>query len=189
MSILRRAGRLCAALMIAALASGCVSVSLVSDYDPQIDAGLTTLYGETSAFVDEMVAEAGTPAGAYAANQGFYRVSAGKIAALTARAEANKALDHCPSTKLLSRAARSHVSSEVRQTLDRLSGDDCQVVLFTLLKDNFEQMRRFHEAQGAAGIPASARGPLLDGGVGAIIRAGLVVEAAKKADQSVRTKP
>ncbi len=70
----------------------------------QIDSGVTEVLADTTTFVARMIGEAGTPAGAFAANQDFYATEHGKIAALEARAEANRVLGLCPSTALVSEA-------------------------------------------------------------------------------------
>lgn len=174
--------RLLMAFALVGMTAGCASVTLVPAYDEQIDSGLTTLYGDTIAFVDRTTALAGTPEGAYAANSGFYDTADARIAALIVRAEAHRVLKDCPSTKLLDRAfAATAIPADVRGTIGTLPADDCQVVLLRLIKGGFDDMRTFHRAQGPRGIPPSARGPLIDGGVGALLRAGITVEIAKRA--------
>jgi len=162
--------------------AGCASVRLVPAYDDQIDTGLTSLYADTSVFVDRMIAARGTAAGSYDQNIGFYDGVDGRLEALIARAEAHRVLKDCPSTKLVGRAlAAVRLPADVRGQIGTLPADDCQVVLLRLTKSGFSDMRQFHQAQGAQGIPPSARGPLLDGGVGALLRAGITVEIAKRA--------
>lgn len=169
------------AALAALLVAGCAHVTLVPAYDEQIDAGLTALYGDTAVFVDRMIAAKGTPAGEYAANTGFYDGADGRLEALIARAEAHRVLRDCPSTKVIGRAlAAIRLPADVRGQIGTLPADDCQVVLLRLIKGGFGSMRAFHQAQGAIGIPPSARGPLLDGGVGALLRAGITVEIAKR---------
>ncbi len=178
-----------ALLAIGIMVWGCATTQLVSDYDEQIDSGLTQLYVDTSGFVDRMIVTAGTPAGAYGANKDFYAAGNARIEALILRAQAHKALDSCPSTEIVARALdAAKPPLGVSVYLSQIPRDDCQVVLFTVLKRSFEDLRTFHEAQGPLGIPASARGPILDGGVGAVIRAGLVVEIAKKKAQTSTTE-
>ena len=169
---------LCCALALA----GCAAVVLVPAYDEQIDSGLTSLYADTSVFVDRTIAAHGTPAGAYDQNVGFYDGADGRVEALIVRAEAHRVLKDCPSTKVATAAlAAARLPADVRGQIGVLPADDCQVVLLRLIKGGFADMRRFHQAQGALGIPPSARGPLLDGGVGALLRAGITVEIAKRA--------
>lgn len=172
----------CWAWVAALLLAACAPVTLVPPYDEQIDAGLTALYGDTTSFVDKMIAAKGTPAGVYAANTDFYDSADGRVEALIVRAEAHRALNNCPSTKVLDAAfAAARLPVDVRGQIGTLSSDDCQVVLMRLIKGGFSDMRRFHQAQGALGLPPSARGPLLDGGIGALLRAGITVEIAKRA--------
>ena len=68
------------ALLLAALGliTACAPIRLVPAYDEQIDAGLTSLYADTGAFVDRMIADHGTPAGAYPQNAGFYDAAGGR---------------------------------------------------------------------------------------------------------------
>jgi len=53
-------------------------------------------------------------------------------------------------------------------------------VLLQLVKGGIGDLKKFHEAQGNAGIPPVAKDPLLVGGVGALVRAAMTVEVAKK---------
>ena len=164
-----------------ALLGGCSHVTLVPAYDEQIDSGLTSLYSDTIIFVDRMTALAGKPEGAYAANMDFYGAADARVEALIVRAEAHRVLKDCPSTRLMAKALdAARISADVRGQIGPLSGDDCQVVLIRLIKSGFQDMRDFHQAQGALGIPASARGPLIDGGIGSLLRAGITVELAKR---------
>ena len=163
------------------LLSACASVTLVPAYDEQIDTGLTNLYAETSAFVDRMIQVAGTPDGTFEQNQEFYTDSLGRMDALIARAEANRVLDNCPSTKLMAKALdRLSLPQEVRGQIGSLPQDDCEVVLFRLIRDGFQDMRDIHRLRGARGLPPEARGQFLSGGVGAQLRAAIAVEVAKR---------
>lgn len=167
-----------AALLLAA----CAPVLLVPPYDEQIDAGLTSLYADTSSFVERMIALKGTPAGEYAANTGFYDDADGRVEALIVRAEANRVLNNCPTAKVVNAAfAAARLPADVRGEIGTLPRDDCQVVLMRLIKTNFKQMREFHEGQEKLGIPPAAREILLAGGVGASLRAAIHVEVAKRA--------
>ena len=169
-------------LSFALALTACASVRLVPAYDEQIDVGLTSLYGDTTAFVDKMTALAGTPEGDFAHNREFYDDAFSRVEALSARAEAHRVLNDCPSSKVVEKAlSSSRIPAEVRGTIGTLPKDDCQVVLMRLIRTGFDQMKEFHEAQGDRGIPPSARGPLLEGGVGALLRAGITVEIAKRA--------
>src|SRR3954453_1879174 len=102
--------RLFAPLAFLALAGAC-SVHFVSDYDEQIDNGLTQLNTDVAVFVTRMINVAGIPAGAYNykkddayPNKEFYAAQEGKLDTLIVRAQAHKALDQCPSTALVQRA-------------------------------------------------------------------------------------
>jgi hypothetical protein len=179
--------RVFVSLVFLGLASGC-SIQLVSDYDEQIDNGLTQLNTDVAVFVTRMINVTGTPAGAYNykkddayPNKEFYAAQEGKLDTLIVRAEAHKALDQCPSTALVQRAvAAAMPRSEVARYSAQIPKDDCSVALLQLVKDGMGDLRKFHEAQGSAGIPQVAKDPILVGGVGALIRAAITVEVAKK---------
>lgn len=162
--------------------AGCASVQFVPAYDEQIDRGLTDLYADTVAFVDRMSAAHGTPAGSYGQNVDFHDRAAARVDALIARAEANQVLGHCPTTKATAAVLdRVRLPAEVRSEIGSLPEGGCELVLMRLIRGGFDKLRAFHQAQGAVGISPSARGPLIDGGVGALIRAGMAVEIAKRA--------
>ena len=179
--------RLFAPLAFLALAGAC-SVHFVSDYDEQIDNGLTQLNTDVAVFVTKMINAAGTPAGAYNykkddafPNKEFYATQDGRLDTLIVRAQAHKALDQCPSTAVVQRAVAVAVpQGDVARFSAQIPKDDCSVVLLQLVKDGIGDLRKLHEAQGSAGIPSVARDPILVGGVGALIRAAITVEVAKK---------
>lgn len=169
---------LCVALALA----GCATIKLVPAYDEQIDSGLTSLYADTSMFVDKMIAASATPAGTYEQNIAFYDGVDGRLEALIVRAEAHRVLKDCPASKVVNRAFElTNLPADVRGKLGNLPSDDCQVVLLRLTKGAFGDMRTVHKAQGANGIPAWMRGQFMDGGPGALLRAGITVEIAKRA--------
>lgn len=189
----RQMGRLLAVAAISAVLSGC-TVSLVSDYDDQIDSTLSDLNTETTAFVNKMISEANTPAGTYDSNKDFYQNEEAKVDTLIARAEAHQVLNNCPSTAIVKTAvdaAMSHagsqsgpIASSADSYLKSIPAADCEVQLFTILRQTYTDLEAFHRAQGTRGIPASAHDPILVGGVGAVIFAGITVEAAKKSSQA-----
>jgi hypothetical protein len=179
--------RILVSLVFLGLVAGC-SIQLVSDYDEQIDNGLSQLNTDVAVFVTKMINVAGTPAGAYNykkddtyPNKDFYATQEGKLDTLIVRAQAHKALDQCPSTAVVQRVVASAVPrSEVARYSAQIPKDDCSVVLLQLVKGGMGDLRKFHEAQGTAGIPQVAKDPILVGGVGALIRAAITVEVAKK---------
>lgn len=171
-------------LLLTATVTACSPVRFVSGYDEQIDRGLTQLYADTREFVDRMIALRGRPEGTYEPNADFYRSAIARVESFTFRAEANQAMASCPSTALIGRAlAAAGLPDEVRQQVGAVPEGECQVVLFRLMRGAFEDMRRLHQAQGARGIPESARGPLLEGGVGSLMRGAMAVEIAKRGGQ------
>ena len=172
--------KLFAALLTVALA-GC-AITLVPAYDAQIDDGLTSLYTDTILFVDRMTPLAGTPAGEYAPNKGFYENAEARVDTLIVRAEANRVLKSCPTVKVAQRALdAARIPADVRGSIGNLPADDCEVVLLRLIRGGFVDMGKLHEAQGTRGLPASMRPALIDGGIGAQLRAGMTVEIAKRA--------
>ena len=93
----RRLASCCAAMFATLFVAAC-TVKLVSDYDAQIDAGLSQLNTDVTAFVNEMISDAGTPQGSWAANKHFYITEEARLDTLILRAEAHQALTSCPST-------------------------------------------------------------------------------------------
>jgi hypothetical protein len=184
-SIGLRGARTCLVAAAAALVVGCASVTLVSSYDNQIDSGLTDILADTTTFVTTMNAEAGTPPGEYGANLTFYATEHGRVAALSARAEAHRALGSCPSASVAARVvAAADAQPSVKQALTTIGNNDCEVILLQQLDAAFADLAKFHASQGARGLPASAAGPILQGGIGSIARAGITVELAKKAAEA-----
>src|ERR1700754_3084793 len=115
------AARLLAVMLLPLVLTGCLSIQLVSDYDPEIDAGLSRMNTETTAFVDRMIAARNTPEGTYAANKDFYIDQIAAVDTLVLRAEAHRVLGRCPAPELMSSvlgAARSRI--EQRQTSSAL---------------------------------------------------------------------
>jgi hypothetical protein len=129
-----------------------------------------------------MVQSAGKPEGTFEQNKDFYTDSLGKLDALIARAEANRVLGSCPSTKLMG-AALDQVSlpQEVRGQIGTLPQGDCEVVLFRMIRDDFQDMREIHRLRGDKGLPLEARDQFLSGSIGALMRAAIAVEVAKRA--------
>jgi hypothetical protein len=166
--------------VIFASALGC-AVHLVSDYDEQTDSTLSELNTDLTSFVNRMIDMAGTPQGTYDANKDFYLDQEAKVDTLIVRAEAYKALNSCPSTQLSAKAVSAAVpSAEISKYLAQMPKDDCSVVLLQLVKGGYLDLQTLHQAQGSKGIPAAARDPILVGGLGALLRAAITVEVAKK---------
>ena len=165
------------------------AVHLVSDYDDQIDTGLTQANTDITAFVLRMSNEAGTSAGEYSQNREFYTSEAAKLSSIRVRAEAHRALNSCPSSAIIQSAVKTSVPPDppagptvasAQELLAKLPQDDCEVVLISLIQSAFADLERFHNAQGPKGIPASAQEPILKGGIGSLIRSGIQIEVALK---------
>ena len=171
-------------MLLALGASGCTTVRLVSDYDEQLDQGLTSLYADTSAFVDRMIATRDRPEGQFQANIGFYSESTGRLDAMLARAQANQISNSCPSTRLTARLLDlAGVPADVRGQLQSLPAGSCQVEVLRRLRTAFNDgLRRYHEVRGT--IPPEARGPILEGGLGSLFRTAILIEAAKRTGEN-----
>jgi hypothetical protein len=183
-------------VLVASGALTACTVHLVSDYDDQIDTGLSQLNTDITAFVNKMIANAGQPAGAYDANKDFYTNEEAKADTLIVRAQAHKVLNNCPSSDLIKAAVKSAFPPtaptaaaipmpDVSTVMAQIQKDDCSVVLLGLVKQGIEQLATFHTAQGSLGIPAQAHDPILVGGLGSVIHAAITVEVAKKTGGSV----
>jgi hypothetical protein len=159
----------------------CTTIHLVSDYDDQIDASLTQLNTDLIAFVLTMNAAAGTPKGTYESNREFYIQEEARVQTMAVRVQAHKVLGTCPSTQLIKFAiSHSQLGDSAAQYEAQIPQDDCEVVLISLIQKGFDQLKTFHRAQGARGIPEAARNPILIGGLGALIESAITVEIAKK---------
>ncbi len=99
--------------------------------------------------------------------------------ALIARAEAGRLADNCPSVKLVSRVVTS--SPEATEAIGALPQGDCQTALYRLLAQGYGTMANYHRARGAAGLVAADRAPLIERGVGSLLRSAIRVQVAKKA--------
>jgi hypothetical protein len=159
----------------------CTSVQLVSPYDEQIDTSLTELNTDLTAFILKMNSVAGTPQGMYEANRQFYFDEQAKVQTIILRVEAHKVLGSCPSTDIIKYAlAHSQIGGDAAQYQAQIPQDDCEVVLISLIQKNLALMEKFHHDQGPKGIPTAAEGPILVGGLGALIESAIIVELAKK---------
>jgi hypothetical protein len=173
--------RIVAVLVLAAALAGCSHVQLVAPYDATTDIELGSMLQDTTTFVSKMVSHAGTPIGAYAQNMDFYDGMEGRVALLVARAEADRVRNNCPPTKGMAMALDLvRLPADLRAKIGTPPQGDCDVVLMILLQQQFHDLRAFHKAQGPLGIPAVATGPLLDGGLGATLRAAMAVQRVKK---------
>jgi hypothetical protein len=173
--------RIAAVLVLAVALAGCSHIQLVAPYDAATDIELGAMLQDTTTFVSKMVTNAGTPAGEYAQNTDFYDTMAGRVVLMAARAEADRVRNNCPPTKAMAQALDFvRLPADLRQKIGTPPQGDCDVVLMTLLQQQFQNLRAFHKAQGALGIPAVATGPLLEGGIGATLRAAMAVQRVKR---------
>lgn len=175
--------RLLVLVLLAILVPACTGIQLVSAYDEETEKGLSSLYVDTTLFVDRMIALQGQPAGTFAANQPFYSDALARVDLLIARSRGFSVSNSCPTTGVLARMMDEHLAPEARTALGQVPEGDCQTVVLELLRGAYRDMRTFHEAQADRGIPASARDPLLEGGVGSLLRTALTIQVAKRAAQ------
>jgi len=139
----RRKARVFAVLAVLLVAS--CSVTLVSDYDEQIDSGLSQLNTDITAFVNKMIDQAGTPQGTWASNKDFYTTQEAKVDTTVVRAQAHRALGSCPSTEVVTAAISSAVpASDVSKYVGQIPKDDCSVVLLQLVKSGVTDLEAFH---------------------------------------------
>jgi hypothetical protein len=170
--------------LLAILVPACAGVQLVSSYDEETEKGLSSLYLDTTQFVDRMISLRGQPAGGYAANQQFYTNAMSRVDLLIARSRGYSILNNCPTTGVIARLMDDHLAPEARAALGQIPEGDCQTVVLELLRGAYADMRTFHEAQEERGIPPSARDRLLEGGVGSLLRTALTIQVAKRAAQT-----
>jgi hypothetical protein len=186
------------AVVTIALCAGLAAcpIHLVSDYDDQIDSGLTQLNTDVTTFVNKMISLSGTPAGTFAQNKDFYATESAKIDTLIVRAEAHRVLKSCPSSDLITASVKKSIPAtppagngppppSVSDVLAQIKSDDCSVVLMNLVKTGFGQLQQFHEAQQNLGIPQAAHDPILVGGLGSLIHTAMTVEIALKSGKTV----
>ena len=166
-------------LMLLVPLVGC-SVRLIQAYDDVIEKTVSDFHEEFLRFTTEVSRARGT----YAANQGFYDKWQPRLKTMTARALAANPSGRCPATETYggllpqgltaSRAAAPPAGGRVEMA----ETGDCTAQLLKLLEDQLEDFAKFHNAQGALGLPPEARAPREL--VLTSVRAVLYVELAKK---------
>ncbi len=169
--------------LLAILAPACAGIQLVSGYDEEAEKSLTSLYTDTTQFVDRMISLRRDPAGHYEQNRQFYNDATARVDLLIARSRGYSVLGNCPTTRVMARLMDDHLRPEVRSHIGQLPEGDCQTVVLQLLRGAYGDMRTFHEAQGDRGIPPSARDQFLEGGVGSLLRTAITIQVAKRAAQ------
>ena len=117
------------------------AVQFVSNYDDQIDSGLTQLNTDITAFVNKMISNAGKPAGTYTSNLDFYSAESAKVDTLIVRAEAHRVLKSCPTSDVITAALKAStpptpVAStvpipDISAALANIKKDDCSVYYST----------------------------------------------------------
>lgn len=78
--------RIVAAMAVMILSSAC-TVRLIAEYDPILDSSVSALSSKVNSFLARMETTAGTPAGEYAPNAGFYAEVLGELKTLQLRTE------------------------------------------------------------------------------------------------------
>jgi hypothetical protein len=175
--------RLLVLALLAILVPACAGIQLVSGYDEETEKGLSSLYLDTTQFVDRMISLRGQPAGGFAANQSFYSQAISRVVLLISRSRGYAILNNCPTTGVIARLMDDQLPPQARTAIGQIPEGDCQTVVLELLRGAYQDMRTFHEAQEERGIPPSARGQFLDGGVGSLLRTALTIQVAKRASQ------
>lgn len=168
-----------APVVVLLLLSGCMSVTLVTPYDAQIDTGMTRYAQDLETFMAKMVALNGKPQGTYQKNIDFYATQTGRLGGLILRAEAQDVGSGC----LLSDRAIKYLGKEIPASLkpmaDKSQGtsDGCTVQMLKNIRTQLGLLSKLQKAMGgfnqAAAISAlkiSTQG----------IRAVLVVEMLKR---------
>jgi hypothetical protein len=137
------------------------SVRLIQPYDDAIETGVTDFYEEFLRFTTTV----GRTRGTFADNRAFYDWWQPRLTTLTARAVAANPSGRCPSTEtyggLLPQgvtAARS-AATPAGVRVDSAAAGDCTAQLLQLLEEQFADFAKFHDAQGALGLPPEARAP------------------------------
>ncbi len=106
-------------LLLASLAGllGC-TVQLISSYDDVLDKDVTALQEKTETFLNQMEADAGTPAAAYSANRDFYIKSSASLRTMATRAVSQ------PKSKIVVEQVESlQKTFDDMQQLHKLDGD------------------------------------------------------------------
>ena len=158
---------------------GC-TVRLIQPHDEVIDRTVSRFHEEFLRFTIEQ----GRTRGTFAANQAFYDTWQPRLTTLTARALAANPSGRCPGTETFgglfprSLSAARGAATAAGGRVDAASVGDCTAQLLKLLEDQFEDFAKFHNAQGALGLPPEARAPREL--VLTSARAVLYVELAKK---------
>jgi len=166
-------------LLLLAPLTGC-SVRLIQPYDDAIEKTVSDFYEDFVRFT----AVTGRTRGTYADHRDFYDKWQPKLTTLTARAVTANPSGRCPSSETFGgllpqgvTAARS-AATPAGVSADSAAAGDCTAQLLQLLEDQFADFAKFHEAQGALGLPPHARAPTEL--VLTSARAVLYVELAKK---------
>lgn len=186
---MRRVMRGGAVLAIVALASGCSSIRLVSDYDEVIDKGTMDFAEQLNTHVKNMADLGGRPEGTYQTNFRTYNALDAKLDVLIARASsASSGLGCRLEKKVYDRVAallQNQMPPEVRASDAGAAGDanGCNERLLILVKQQLGSIRTIHRETDKCGVmsclrPATAKTAMDIANQS--IRAVSVVENAKK---------
>lgn len=174
-------------LLFALALLGC-TVTIVEEYDPVLDQGLTTYQADVAAFMARMSAKAGKPEGRFrdADVQAFYARTSAQLQSFVDRAEALDEDGKCLPANYVGLGVKKVVGEsadflraygpeldEVEDIADviedfgeegeELSSGNCTVIVLKVVKANHELVRRIHEENDSLpSVVTNIAGPILD---------------------------
>lgn len=145
------------------------SVSLIQPYDEVTERTVSDFYEDFIRFT----IVTGRSRGTFADNRTFYDAWQPKLTTLTARALVANPTGKCPSSETYggllpqgvagargTTTAGARTGTPVAGARDaEAPAGDCTAQLLQLLEDQFADFAKFHEAQGALGLPPEALAP------------------------------
>jgi len=149
--------------------AGC-AISIVEDYDPVLDEGLSNYQADVAAFIAKMASVSGKPAGAFgnADVQEYYARTGARLQSFVDRAEALDKDGKCLTTDFVGKGVKKVVvgSSELLQNIDLpfgkvkdmasviesfgdgsedITSGNCTVVVVKVVQANQELLKLIHE--------------------------------------------
>lgn len=165
--------RLLSAFLASFLVAGC-AVSIVEDYDPVLDEGLSNYQADVAAFMAKMASMSGKPEGQFtdAGVQEYYARTGARLQSFVDRAEALDKDGKCLTTDFIGKGIKKVVtgSADLLETVDLPFGQvkdvagiinsfgdgsadvttgNCTVVVVKVVQANQELLRKIHEENGS----------------------------------------